>query len=182
MILTGSAIEKAVYSGDIIIEPFNANQLGPNSYDFRLGSRCKIYRDYELDVAKENPTIDLVIDENGIVLDPHRMYLFNTAERMGSNLYVPIIRGRSSVGRLGVFIDITADLIDIGSINQWTLQVHTVIPTRVYPGMLIGQVTFWKVEGKINLYSGKYNNLQSPVGSLSYLDFEDSQSNKSKLE
>ena len=42
---------------------------------------------------------------------------------------------------------ITADLIDLGSINQLTLQMHAVIPARVYPGMRIGQVTFWAVEG-----------------------------------
>ena len=67
---------------------------------------------------------------------------------MGSNRYVPIIRGRSSVGRLGIFIDITADLIDLGSINQWTLQIHAVHTVRVYPGMLIGQVTFWRTFGR----------------------------------
>jgi dCTP deaminase len=170
MILTGSAIEAAVKKGDIVIEPFNKVQLAPNSYDFRLGNRCKVYRDYELDSAKENPTEEVEFTDDGLLLDPRKLYLFNTAERMGSNRYVPIIRGRSSVGRLGIFIDITADLIDIGSINQWTLQLHAVMPARVYPGMMIGQVTFWCVEGEINLYSGKYGHLDSPVPSLSFLD------------
>lgn len=170
MILTGSAIKQAVELGHIVIEPFNNDQLGPNSYDFRLGSKCKMYRDYELDSAKENQTVDISVGNEGIILDPSRIYLFNTAEKMGSTRYVPIIRGRSSVGRLGVFIDITADLIDIGSINYWTLQLHSVTPTRVYPGMLIGQVTFWAVEGEISLYEGKYRVLESPVASLSFMD------------
>jgi dCTP deaminase len=168
--LTGPAIEEAVKRGDIVIEPFNKDQLSPNSYDFRLGNRCKIYRDYELDSARENPTVDIELREEGFLLDPQRIYLFNTAEKMGSTRYVPIIRGRSSVGRLGIFIHITADLIDIGSINQWTLQLHSVIPVHVYPGMLIGQVTFWKVEGEIDLYSGKYGHVESPVPSLSFMD------------
>src|SRR5437588_1505948 len=162
MILTGSAIESAVEKGDIVIEPFSKIQLGPNSYDFKLGSRCKVYKNYELDSAKENPTEEVEFNDDGLLLDPRKLYLFNTAERMGSARYVQIIRGRSSVGRLGIFIDITADLIDIGSINQWTLQLHAVMPTRVYPCMLIGQVTFWCVEGEINLYSGKYGHLDSP--------------------
>ena len=99
-----------------------------------------------------------------------KVQLFNTLEIMGSNFFVPIIRGRSSVGRLGIFINITADLIDIGSINQWTLQLHCIAPVKVYPGMLIGQVTFWKVDGEITLYSGKYAKYESPVPSLSFLD------------
>jgi dCTP deaminase len=105
-----------------------------------------------------------------MLLHPDRIYLVNTEEVMGSTRFVPIIRGRSSVGRLGVFIDITADLIDLGSINQWTLQLHAVHPVRIYPGMLIGQVTFWTTFGRRVQYGGKYQGRRSPVPSLSYLD------------
>jgi len=170
MILTGSAIRDAVTRGEIVIDPFDPQQLGPNSYDFRLGNRCRIYRDYELDAARENPTLELPFPPDGILLQPTRLYLVNTLERMGSNRYVPIIRGRSSVGRLGIFIHITSDLIDIGSINQWTLQLHTIGAVRIRPGMLIGQVTFWSVRGQVSFYSGKYADRESPVPSLSYLD------------
>lgn len=170
MILTGAAIRQAVEGGDITISPFSEAQLGPNSYDFRLGDRCKTYRDLELDCRRVNATVDMPVPEDGLLLDPSRVYLFNTAETMGSPRFVPIIRGRSSVGRLGIFIDITADLIDLGSINQWTLQLHCVMPVRVFPGMLIGQVTFWVPRGDITLYAGKYGSLKSPVASLSFED------------
>src|SRR5437868_5562402 len=145
MILTGSAIHEAVKLGDISISPFDPDQLSPNSYDFRLGGRCKVYRNAELDCATENPTDNVPFGDDGLLLQPRRLYLFNTHEEIGSERYVPIIRGRSSVGRLGVFIDITADLIDLGSIGQLTLQLYAVVPVRVYPLMLIGQVTFWQV-------------------------------------
>jgi dCTP deaminase len=171
VILTGSEIANAVNGGEIVIEPFVESHLGPNSYDFRLGSSCLIYGSNELDSALRNPTVAVEFPSEGLVLDPKRIYLFDTLERMGSRRYVPIIRGRSSVGRLGVFINVTADLIDIGSINKWTLQLHSVQPVRVYPGMRIGQVTFWRPEGDIIEYAGRYRNLASPVPSLSYLDF-----------
>jgi dCTP deaminase len=171
MILTGAAIAAAVNEGSIVIDPFETAHIGPNSYDFRLGDRCRMYVAETLDCAKENPTKLFEIGASGLLLKPDRIYLFNTFEKMGSTAFVPIIRGRSSVGRLGIFINITADLIDIGSINQWTLQLHAVAPIRVYPGMLIGQVTFWVPHGPIELYSGKYGKLVSPVGSLSYQDF-----------
>lgn len=90
---------------------------------------------------------------------------------MGSNFYVPIIRGRSSTGRIGIFIHITADLIDIGSVNQWTLQMHAVQPVKIYPQMLIGQVTFWTIQGKIKLYEGKYQGSKGPMASQIHKDF-----------
>jgi dCTP deaminase len=170
MILTGSKIIDARQRGDIVIEPFRRSQVGPNSYDFRLGDRCRTYVRRTLDAARMNETRLLDIPRRGLALRPNVLYLVNTFETMGSTKYVPIIRGRSSVGRLGLFIDITADLIDLGSINQWTLQLHCVQPLRIYPGMLIGQVTFWKTFGRRTLYEGKYKDLQSPVGSLSHLD------------
>jgi dCTP deaminase len=170
MILSGPQISEAVKSGDIVISPFDESQVGPNSYDFRLGDRCKIYRSVELDVRADNPTEDITVSGAGVTIHPKRIYLFNTFETMGSTRYVPIIKGRSSVGRLGLFINVTADLIDVGSINQWTLQLHSVICVRVFPQMLIGQVTFWDVKGDIALYRGKYAHYESPVASLSYKD------------
>ncbi|MBA3973780.1 MAG: dCTP deaminase [Candidatus Solibacter sp.] len=170
MILTGSAIAAARAAGAITISPYYSTRLGPNSYDLTLGARCKVYNSVELDSAMENPTTDVPVADDGLLLCPHRVYLFNTEETVGSTKYVPIVRGRSSVGRLGLFVHITADLIDLGSINQLTLQLHAVMPVRVYPGMLIAQVTFWTVDGEITLYDGKYRNTRSPSGSLSYKD------------
>lgn len=171
MILTSPQIESAIEQGDIIIRPFRKRQLAPNSYDFRLGDRCCVYTGETLDAAKENPTRTFTIPKSGLVLKPDRIYLINTQETMGSKRYVPIIRGRSSVGRLGIFIDITADLIDLGSINQWTLQLHAVHPVRIYPGMLIGQVTFWRTYGRRVQYNGKYQQHPSPVPSMAHFDF-----------
>jgi dCTP deaminase len=172
MILSGNAIKEAVLSGEVVIEPFEVSQIGPNSYDFRLGNRCKIYVEHTLDASRRNKVQERVIPEEGLTLSPGTLYLMNTFEKMGSTKYVPIIRGRSSIGRLGLFINVTADLIDLGSINQWTLQLAPVLPVRVFPGMLIGQVTFWTVQGSRILYDGKYLKLQSPVESLAYRDFD----------
>lgn len=169
MILTGPEIAAARARGEIVIEPFDEDQLGPNSYDFRLGERARWYTAAILDARGQNPTESAPISENGMLVTPDRLILCNTHETMGSDHFVPIIRGRSSTGRLGLFIDITADLIDLGSVNQWTLQLHAVMPVRIYPGMLIGQVTFWRPEGLIRLYRGKYQGRQSPVESLVHL-------------
>ncbi|MDR2107027.1 MAG: dCTP deaminase [Holosporaceae bacterium] len=171
MILTGSEILKNVENKKIIIDPFNVSQLNPNSYNFTLGDRLAVYNSYILDAGKNNEARELIIPAEGITLASGTVYLGYTREIIGSNYFVPIIRGRSSVGRLGLFINITADLIDIGSINQLTLQLNAVQPVTIYPGMQIGQVTFWTTFGEIKKYEGRYKGSAGPVTSKMYLDF-----------
>ncbi len=171
MILTGNEIAKRVSEGDIVINPFDKSNLDTNSYDFQLGNEIKVYKNKMLDAKKHNPTKSIKIPKSGFVLKPDTLYLGCTKEIMGSKKYVPIIRGRSSTGRLGLFIHITAGLIDIGSINRWTLMLHAVQPVKIYPGMLIGQVSFWETIGEITLYDGKYQSSMGPVESLGYRDF-----------
>jgi dCTP deaminase len=173
MILTGTEIRKQHSLGTITIDRFEEKQLNPNSYDFRLGPWLRTYDELELDAARNNPSSLQEIPPQGLLLEPARIYLGHTVEVMGSESFVPIIRAKSSVARLGLFIHVTADLIDIGSVNQWTLQLHAVQPLVVYPGMLIGQVTFWRTEGEITLYRGKYQGSRGPAPSQSYRDFED---------
>ena len=173
MILTGHEIEKQVQRERIVIEPFNKANIQPNSYDFHLGKYIKVYTNKILDPKKKNPVKEIEIPKEGLLLKPDELYLGMIEERMGSKYYVPILRGRSSTGRLGLFVHITADLIDIGSINNWTLMLHSVVPVKVYAGMKIGQVTFWVPKGKIELYKGKYQGSLKPMESQSFKDYQD---------
>ena len=171
MILTGTEIKERVHSGEIIINPFDENALNPNSYNFRLGDYVKIYKSFVLDPKKKQEVEIIQIPEDGLILEPDRVYLGYTQEKMGSTKFVPIMSGRSSTGRLGLFVHITADLIDIGSINNWTLQMHATQRVKIYKGMLIGQVTFWKTMGEIFLYVGKYQGSEGPMESQIWRDF-----------
>lgn len=172
MILTGQEIQRQHSLGRIHIDPFNESQLNPNSYNFRLGSILKTYRSAILDVRCKQDVDEHIIPAGGMILNPGRIYLGHTEEVMGSDYYVPIVKGRSSTARLGLFVHVTADLIDIGSHNQWTLQLVAVQPVLVFPRMLIGQVTFWTVIGDITLYRGKYQGSRGPWESQIYKDFE----------
>ncbi len=151
MILTGLEIIKEWKAGKICIQPFSVDQINPNSYDFKLANILQIYTNHVLDAHKVNPKREMFIPEEGLVLQPGRVYLGCTKERMGSDYYVPIIHGKSSIARLGLFIHVTADLMDIGLHDQWSLQLNPIHPLRVYPDMRIGHVTFSKVFGEIVL-------------------------------
>lgn len=171
MILTGPEILRQHALGRIQIDPFDPDQINPNSYNFRLGPTIKWYRNHTLDVKVKQEVEIATIPDDGFVLLPEKIYLGHTAEVMGSDFYVPIVRGRSSTARIGLFVHVTADLIDIGSHNQWTLQLHSVQPLRVFPGMVIGQVTFWCPQGEVTLYQGKYQGSMGPKESEIYRDF-----------
>lgn len=173
MILTGKEILKNIIDEKIVIDPFDEKLLNPNSYNFRLGNKLLVYENYVLDSRADNKVREITIPEEGMTLASGTIYLGSTVEIIGSDNFVPIIRGRSSIGRLGLFINITADLIDIGSFNQPTLQLNAVQPITIYPDMHIGQVTFWEPFGKIEKYHGKYANSRGPVASKTYMDFND---------
>lgn len=170
MILTGPEITDAAADGRIVISPFRSDQVNPNSYNICLGDRLLTYTDEVIDPYHPNPTSEITIGEEGYVLQPGRLYLGHTIERVGSDLYVPLLFGRSSVGRLGLFVEITAPIGDIGFHGQWTLMLSPVMPLRVYPGMKIGQIMFFVSLGQVDLYEGKYQASAGPQESRYWRD------------
>lgn len=94
----------------------------------------------------------------------------HTLEEVGSDTFVPLLFGRSSVGRLGLFVEITAPIGDIGFHGQWTLMLAPVRPLRVYPGMKIGQIVFFVSTGAVDLYRGKYQDATGPQASQCWRD------------
>lgn len=143
MILTGPEIVRQLNAGRIRIDPFSPDQVNPNSYNFRLGDEVETYAADVLDARATNARTRTAIPDEGLLLRPDKIYLAPTAELIGSDHYVAIVHSRSSVARMGLFVHVTADLIDLGSYDRWILQLHAVQPLRIYRGMPIGQVTFW---------------------------------------
>jgi len=172
MILTGKKIENEVHAGKINISPFSKNFLNPNSYNFHLDKKILVYKNKILDPKKEQPTDEITIPKEGIILQPNKLYLGCTIEEIGSPCYVPLLFGRSSIGRLGLFVQITAPLGDIGTYGKWTLMLTPVLPIKVYYNMRIGQILFIAPKGEIELYKGKYKNSKKPRKSEIFKDFE----------
>jgi dCTP deaminase len=163
MILTGLEIQKEMLAGRIVIEPYDSKLLNPNSYNIRLGKTVRQYADDAiLDTRAKVPTTETLIPPQGMVLQPDKLYLGHTVERIGSDSYAPFIGGRSSTGRLGLFVHITAPLGDIGFVGEWTLQLRATVPVRVYPEQEIGQMFFVQPYGKIEQYKGKYQGSVGP--------------------
>ena len=152
MILSDREILAAVAAGEIVIEPYDRDCLGTNSYDVHLGATLATYDDEVLDARRHNRVSYHEIPEEGLVLHPSRLYLGVTREYTETHATVPFLEGKSSVGRLGIDIHATAGKGDVGFCNHWTLEISVSMPVRVYAGMPIGQLIYFRVEGDIENY------------------------------
>ncbi|MFD8249684.1 PEP/pyruvate-binding domain-containing protein [Nocardia sp. NPDC059691] len=167
-ILTGEEIHRQWRLGAIRIEPFDQARINPNSYNFTLGDTLRVYRRPELDARADNPTTEIVIPDDGFVLEAGRLYLAGTAEVLGGTKFAPTFSARSSIARLGLSIHLSSGLGDIGYEGRWTLQLLATAPVRVYPGMEIGQMMWWTPSGDITCYDGKYQGARGPRPSESW--------------
>ncbi len=172
MILSGKEIKKRIGT-EIIIEPFEEKQLNPNSYNLKLHDELLMYTDDILDMKKENKVEKLKIPKEGLVLSPNRLYLGRTHEYTKTENVVPMLEGRSSIGRLGLFVHVTAGFGDVGFAGYWTLEIFCIQPIKIYPHVEICQLYYHTIEGEYEPYSsGKYQNNTGIQPSYLYRDFE----------
>lgn len=168
-ILSGNEIRQRMSKGDIIIHPYNDQQLGPNSYNLRLHPKMLAYTEAVLDPKRDNRTREIIIPPEGYVLKPGRVYIASTEEWTETRNLVPMLVGRSSVGRLGLAVHVTAGFGDIGFRGRWTLELAATEPVRIYPGTEICQIYYQTVAGEIlDGYTGKYVGQQAATPSRLY--------------
>lgn len=160
--LSGNEIARQIELGGIVIEPFDASQLNPNSYNCRLGNQILWLPDETLDLHVAPEAALVLIGSEGFWLRKGNVYLASTVERIHSKLFVPCIDGRSTIGRYGVAVHITAGFGDAGFDGTFTLELEARHrDTRIYPGDQIAQVSFHVIDGlPPTLYTGNYQ-LQS---------------------
>jgi dCTP deaminase len=159
MILTGPEIRKMREQGEITLDPFLPEQVNPNSYNYRLGKQLGIPV-----IEAEKVWFDFIdIPEEGYQLAPHTMYLGHTYEKLGSKSYAMRLIGRSSLGRLGLFLQVSADLGHTGASHQWTLEIVAAQPIILYPLMRIGQISFWENKGEPVPYRDGYSSFDAPT-------------------
>ena len=168
MILSGIEIEKNLGT-KIKITPYDAKNLGPNSYNLRLHDELVVYTEMPLDMRRANPTKSFRIPPEGFVLEPGKLYLGRTVEHTETLGFVPMIEGRSSIGRLGICVHVTAGFGDVGFCGYWTLEIFVLQPVRIYAGVAVCQVYFHTVSPEHIIYkSTKYQHNQGIQASMLY--------------
>jgi dCTP deaminase len=140
----------------MVIDLFHEVYLNPNCYNLTLHVELMTFEEVVLDMAKPNLVRRITIPAEGIVLGTNQLYLGRTAERTETHELVPMIEGRSSVGRLGLFVHVTAGFGDAGFCGYWTLEMFAVQPVRIYAGVPICQIFYHEITGAITEYASKY--------------------------
>ncbi|MCL2056745.1 MAG: dCTP deaminase [Oscillospiraceae bacterium] len=171
MILSGKEIHRQIGLGNILITPYDEKLLGPNSCNLRLHNELWVYTDPILDMKKPLSTKPITIPEEGLVLEPGVLYLGRTHEYTATDKYAPQLSGRSSIGRIGLYVHVTAGFGDIGFRGYWTLEIECIQPVRIYPMVEICQICYYEVQGDYSLYEGKYRDNSGIQASLIHKDF-----------
>lgn len=168
----------SISTGGIGIDPYCSDNMQPASYDLCLDSNFLIpnSNEYvEIDMADVKPghmTRIRADVEEGITIGPSEFILASTLETVtiGDN-FVGRIEGKSSIGRLGLLVHVTAGFIDPGFSGQVTLEMFNAAPWDLvlYPGQQIAQIAFQRLEKTPSKLYGqrdnKYQNSRGPVES-----------------
>lgn len=171
MILSGEEIRRHQGS-DIVIDPFNPEDLNPNSYNLTLHDELLVYEEVVLDAASPNRYARLRIPAEGLTLHPRQLYLGRTVERTACERFVPVVQGRSSLARLGLFICPGGSLGTVGYRGTWTLEMFVIQPVKIYPGMRVCQIYFHELVGEVGSYDGgKYQDSFDIQPSQMYREF-----------
>lgn len=152
-------IEEAIKKKDIKIIPFERELLGPNSLDIRLGHEILVSKKRNIVIDPRNPEkfFEEVYIEDKFILEPYQFVLGTTLEKISLSTNIAAqIEGRSSLGRLGIMVHMTAGIIHAGfgakEPSTLTLEIYSVNPNKVilYPKMKIAQISFFSLERAVS--------------------------------
>ncbi len=188
MIFSDRSIREAIASGRIRLDPYDPSLVQPSSVDVRCDYRFLVFENHrypQIDpkaVQADLTTEIKVTESDPFILHPGEFVLGATLESIGlGNDVVARLEGKSSLGRLGLLIHSTAGFIDPGFQGQVTLELSNVanLPITIYPGMKIGQISFYQMTtaaehpyGSAELGS-KYQGQSGPTASRMHADFEE---------
>lgn len=179
MILTDKKILKKLQDQELIIKPLpTQEQIQPCSIDIRLGDEfwSPIKMEGTLNPKAENPKYE-IINADAIILPPNEFILGTSKEwiEMPADLSARV-EGRSSIGRLGIAVHVTAGFIDAGFKGNITLEIKNLSPNSImlHKDMRVAQLVFEELSGTPNRVYGeagnKYQNQDGVIGSLIYYD------------
>ncbi len=187
MIFSDRTIKEAIAAGRIEIDPFDESMVQPSSVDLRVDSSFRVFENHRYPhIDPRTPQEDLtslveVPDGEAFVLHPGEFVLGATFERVRlGNDIVARLEGKSSLGRLGLLIHSTAGFVDPGFDGYLTLELSNVanLPIAIYPGMRIGQISFYQLSTEAEHPYGtreagsKYQGQRGPTPSRAHVDFD----------
>jgi dCTP deaminase len=184
MILSDRTIREQIDAGRIVIDPFDPACVQPSSVDLHVDAEFRVFRNNRypfIDVKQEQDLTELVEvkPDEAFILHPGEFVLGSTLERVAiPDDLVARLEGKSSLGRLGLLIHSTAGYVDPGWDGYLTLELSNVanLPITIYPGMKIGQISFFQLTTPADTPYGsagnKYQGQRGPTASRIHEEFQ----------
>ena len=175
-ILSDKTISKMLNEKSLIINPLTEEQIQPASVDIRLGNTFSVIDDTPTGII----TLDSQIKYRSIPADtylilPGQFVLATTMEYFElPNNITAFVEGRSSLGRLGLFIQ-NAGWVDPGFKGEITLELFNAnrCAIELRAGRRVGQLVFAKMDDfALNPYNGKYQGQTGATGSKVFMDMD----------
>lgn len=188
MILSDRSIREEIEAGRIAIEPFDPSCVQPSSVDLHVDRVFRVFHNARypyIDVRKPMEDLTEVVrvrEGEPFILHPGEFVLGATLERVRlPDDLVARLEGKSSLGRLGLLIHSTAGYVDPGWDGFLTLELSNVanLPITIYPGMKIGQISFFRLTTAADSPYGsqaarsKYQGQRGPTPSRFFEEFQD---------
>jgi dCTP deaminase len=186
VLLSDRDILAEIDAGRIVMEPWQSEMLQPSSIDVRLDRFFRVFENHRyphIDPAADQSDLTRVVEADGdepFILHPGEFVLGSTYEVVSLPDDVAArVEGKSSLGRLGLLTHATAGFVDPGFSGHVTLELANVatLPIKLYPGMKIGQLCFFRLSSPAlhpygsEKYGSRYQGQRGPTPSRSYANF-----------
>ena len=186
MLLSDRDIAAQIEAGRVRLDPFDASLVQPSSIDVRLDRYFRLFDNHKypfIDPAEEQPELTRLVEvdaEEAFILHPGEFVLASTLEQVTlPDDIAARVEGKSSLGRLGLLTHATAGFVDPGFSGHVTLELANVatLPIKLYPGMKIGQLCFFRLTSPAEhpygseKYGSRYQGQRGPTPSRSYANF-----------
>ena len=187
MLLSDRDILAEIEAKRVVIEPYDPAMIQPSSIDFRLDRFFRVFENHRyphIDPAVDQSDLTRVVEAEGdepFILHPGEFVLGSTFEVVSLPDDVAArVEGKSSLGRLGLLTHATAGFVDPGFSGHVTLELANVatLPIKLYPGMKIGQLCFFRLSSPAQhpygsaKYGSRYQGQRGPTPSRSYANFQ----------
>jgi dCTP deaminase len=186
VLLSDRDIRIELDKGRVVVEPYDDSMLQPSSIDFRLDKYFRVFENHRyphIDPAADQSDLTRMVESEGeepFILHPGEFVLGSTLEvvTLPDDLAARV-EGKSSLGRLGLLTHATAGFVDPGFSGHVTLELANVatLPIKLYPGMKIGQLCFFRLSSPAEhpygseKYGSRYQGQRGPTPSRSFQSF-----------
>jgi dCTP deaminase len=186
VLLSDRDIRAEIDAGRIRVTPYDPAMIQPSSIDFRLDRYFRVFENHRyphIDPAADQPDLTRQVEPDGdepFILHPGEFVLGSTHEEVSlPDDLAARVEGKSSLGRLGLLTHATAGFVDPGFTGHVTLELANVatLPIKLYPGMKIGQLCFFRLSTPAEHpygsaeYGSRYQGQRGPTPSRSFANF-----------